>query len=139
MVSIPLAKTGDSDARRSSPSTPSSPATRRRRRRVRQHHVVSHSNGKDLAIEHRQDVEPILEWNRQARREEQKSDWGRHVARIPNVIYVKWLDEERGRGNINLRLFTPEFDAIVQKKLQDPDWAYLRVDKPALQVGFLGK
>lgn len=32
-----------------------------------------------------------------------------------------------------------EFDAIVQKKLQDPEWAYLRVDRPALQVGFLGK
>jgi hypothetical protein len=52
------------------------------------------SNGRDLAIEHLQDVEPILQWNRQARRDEQRSDWGRHVARIPNVIYVKWLDEE---------------------------------------------
>jgi hypothetical protein len=93
-------------------------------------------NGRDLAIEHIQDVEPILAWNQQARREEQHADWGRHVARIPNVIYVKWLDEERARGNASLRLFTPEFDVIVQKKLADPEWAYLRTDRPRLQSGW---
>ena len=51
------------------------------------------TNGKDLTIEHVQDVEPILDWNKEARRDEQKSDWGRHLARIPNVMYVKWLDD----------------------------------------------
>ena len=96
------------------------------------------SNGKDLAIEHRQDVEAILEQNKVWRTEEQKSDWGRHVAEIPNVIYVRWLDEEHARGNTDLRLFTPEFDAIVKKKLQDPEWAYLRTDKPALITGWMG-
>lgn len=96
------------------------------------------SNGKDLAIEHVQDVEPILEWNKEARRDDQKADWGRHVARIPNVIYVKWLDEEHRKGNTSLRMFTPAFDEIVQKKLQDPEWVYLRVDKPALQAGWMG-
>lgn len=94
------------------------------------------ANGKDLAIEHVQDVEPILEHNKALRGEDQRSDWGRHVASIPNVIYVRWLNEEHARGNTNLRLFTPEFDQIVQKKLQDPEWAYLRTDKPALQVGW---
>lgn len=98
--------------------------------------ILKDSNGKDLAVKHTQDVEPILEWNKEARREEQHSDWGRHVAKIPNVIYVQWLDEEHRRGNTNLRLFTPEFDAIVQKKLQDPEWAYLRTDRPALQAGW---
>jgi hypothetical protein len=93
-------------------------------------------NGRDLAIEHFQDVEPILEWNRHARCEEQRSDWGRHVARIPNVVYVGWLDEERARGNTSLRMFTPEFDLIVQKKLSDPQWAYLRTDRPGLQSGW---
>jgi hypothetical protein len=94
------------------------------------------SNGQDLTIEHIQDVEPILDWNREARREEQHSDWGRHVARIPNVIMVKWLDEELNRGNTTLRMFTPEFDAIVQRKLEDPEYAYLRVDRPKLQAGW---
>jgi len=94
------------------------------------------SNGQDITIEHLQDVEPILDWNREARREEQHSDWGRHVARIPNVIMVKWLDEELNRGNTTLRMFTPEFDAIVQRKLEDPEYAYLRVDRPKLQAGW---
>jgi hypothetical protein len=94
------------------------------------------TNGQDLTVEHVQDVEPILDWNKAARSQEQKSDWGRHVARIPNVIYVKWLDEEHAKGNTSLRMFTAEFDKIVQRKLQDPEWAYLRVDKPALQAGW---
>jgi hypothetical protein len=94
------------------------------------------SNGKDLAIEHVQDVEPILEWNRAARSDEQRGDWGRHVARIPNVIYVQWLHEEHARGNTSLRMFTSEFDLIVQKKLSDPEWAYLRTDRPNLQAGW---
>ncbi|WP_340672452.1 hypothetical protein [Bradyrhizobium ottawaense] len=94
------------------------------------------SNGRELAIEHVQDVAPILEWNRQARQDEQSGDWGRHVARIPNVIYVQWLNEEHARGNASLRLFTPEFDAIVQRKLDDPEWAYLRTDRPKLQAGW---
>jgi hypothetical protein len=100
--------------------------------------VVPHidSNGKDLAIEHVQDVEPILDWNRESRRDEQPGDWGRHVARIPNVIYLKWLNEEHARGNTALRLFTPEFDQIVQQKLNDPDWAHLRTDRPKLQAGW---
>lgn len=100
--------------------------------------ILKDSNGQDLSIQHVQDVEPILEWNKEARRDEQRSDWGRHVAKIPNVIYIRWLDEEHKKGNTNLRLFTPEFDAIVQKKLEDPDWAYLRTDKPALITGWMG-
>jgi hypothetical protein len=49
---------------------------------------------------------------------------------------VKWLDEELNRGNTTLRMFTPEFDAIVQRKLEDPEYAYLRVDRPKLQAGW---
>jgi hypothetical protein len=73
-----------------------------------------------------QDVEPILERNRHLRAEPQKRDWGRHIATIPNVILVKWLNEEFSRGNTGLRLFTREFDALIKRKLADPDWAYLK-------------
>ena len=96
----------------------------------------SDSNGRDLAIEQVQDVEPILQWNREARRDEQRNEWGRHVARIPNVIYVKWLNEEHANGNTSVRMFSPEFDGIVQRKLDDPEWAYLRTDRPKLQAGW---
>lgn len=96
------------------------------------------SNGQDLAIEHVQDVEPILEQNKMLRGMDQKSDWGRHIASIPNVIYLQWLNEEHDRGNTSLRMYSKEFDEIVHKKLQDPNWAYLRVDKPALITGWMG-
>jgi hypothetical protein len=76
-----------------------------------------------------QDVEPILERNHALRGEPQRSDWGRHVATIPNVILVKWLNEEHARGNTRLRLFGREFDALVARKLADPDWKFLRTDK----------
>jgi hypothetical protein len=76
-----------------------------------------------------QDVEPILERNKRLRAEPQRSDWGRHVGSIPNVILVKWLDEEHVRGNTQLRLFTREFDELVARKLADPEWAYLKTDR----------
>jgi hypothetical protein len=97
------------------------------------------SNGQDLAIETVQDVEPILERNKLLRTLDQtKTDGMKEIAEIPNVTLIKWLNEEHARGNEDLRLFTPEFDAIVKKKLQDPEWAYLRTDKPALIVGWMG-
>jgi hypothetical protein len=71
-----------------------------------------------------QDVEPILERNRQLSAQPQRGDL-RHLATIPNVILLKWLNEEHARGNAGLRLFTKEFDELVAKKLADPDWAYL--------------
>jgi hypothetical protein len=76
-----------------------------------------------------QDVEPILERNRALRGELQRSDWGRHVATIPNVVLVTWLIEQYAAGNTRLRIFSPEFNELVARKLEDPDWAYLRVDK----------
>ena len=82
-----------------------------------------------IVAESMQDVEPILERNKALRSTPQKSDWGRHVASIPCVILTKWLNEEYMRGNVELRMFTKEFDELVAKKLRDPDWAFLRVDK----------
>ena len=76
-----------------------------------------------------QDVEPILERNQHQRAEQQRSDWARHVATIPNVILLKWLNEAHARGNTGLRMFTKEFDALVKRKLEDPDWKYLRTDR----------
>lgn len=95
------------------------------------------SNGNDFAVEHVQDVAPILEHNKKLRSMEQKSDWGRHVASIPNVIMARWLYEEYERGNVSIRMFGPEMDALVERKLKDPNWAYLRTDSTHVQ-GFLG-
>jgi hypothetical protein len=76
-----------------------------------------------------QDVEPILARNARLREGPQRGEWGRHVASIPNVILLKWLNEEHARGNTGLRLFTREFDALIARRLADPDWRYLRTGK----------
>ena len=83
-----------------------------------------------LTVERVQDVEPILDQNKLLRSLPQKSDWGRHIANIPNVIYEKWFNEyNEGRAVPDFRIFGPEFSEFVSRKLQDPDWAYLRTDK----------
>jgi hypothetical protein len=76
-----------------------------------------------------QDVEPILERNARLRGERQRGDWGRQIATIPNVILLRWLNEEHARGNTGLRMFTSEFDELVARKLADPEWKFLRTDR----------
>jgi hypothetical protein len=84
-----------------------------------------------------QDVEPILDLNKVQRSEEQTSDWGRRVARIPNTIMLQWFYEEHAKGNVTLNMYSDEFDRIIALKLDDPDWAYLRTDKkPSIIRGF---
>lgn len=84
-----------------------------------------------------QDVEDIINLNKHLQGVSQQNDWGRHVARIPNIFLEQWLNEEYARGNASLRMYTPEFDKLVERKLQDPDWRFLRVDDRA-STGFLG-
>ena len=95
------------------------------------------ADGNPMSVETVQDCTPILERNRELQGIRQKSDWGRHVASIPNVILTKWLNEEWTRGNVGLKAFGPEMDAIVDRKLRDPEWKWLRTDSAQVQ-GFMG-
>lgn len=92
--------------------------------------VVDRSTGK-IAIERIQDVEDIIERNKLLQTMPQKSDWGRHIGTVPNVILEKWINEEHARGNIGLRMFSKEFDALIARKLRDPEWRDLRTDNPS--------
>ncbi len=83
-----------------------------------------------------QDVEPYLEHNKKLRSMEQKNDAWRHTSTIPNIILMKWLNEELDRGRKGLRLYSKEFDEVIQRKLSDPDWAYLRTDGVKHRTGF---
>lgn len=94
------------------------------------------STEKKIVAVTEQDVEPFLENNKALRSIEQKSDWGREIADIPNVIAVRWFNEEHARGNNTLRMFSKEWQELVAKKLQDPDWAYLRTDCKSSRVGY---
>ena len=86
-------------------------------------------DGRDLIVHSTQDVEDIIERNKALQGEPQRSDWGRHVATIPVIFLERWLNEEYARGNTGLRMFTPEFDALIQRKLRDSEWKFLRTDK----------
>lgn len=93
---------------------------------------------KKVAVETIQDCVPILDANKELRTIPQRSDWGRHIASIPNVIITKWLNEEWARGNTTIRMGGREFDEMVARKLRDPEWKYLRTDNHEFRTGWGG-
>lgn len=95
---------------------------------------IDHSKN-HLRIYQEDDVADVLDQNAELRSQPQKSDWGRHVASIPNIITLKWLNEERARGR-DIKLFSEEFNELVEQKLRDPDYAYLRTDGPRQSLGW---
>lgn len=87
------------------------------------------SNGTTWTLERVQDVEDIIEENKKLKSVKQNLDWGRHIGTIPNVILEKWFNDEWQRGNTAIRWGSKEFDALIYRKLNDPEWYYLRTDK----------
>jgi hypothetical protein len=84
------------------------------------------SDGTTLTVERVQDVEAIIERNKLLRTLPQRSDWGRHIATIPNIIIERWMKED---GVNVLGLSSEEFGEFIRKKLNDPDWRHLRTDR----------
>lgn len=70
-----------------------------------------------------QDVEPILDSNKRLAQERQRfAGTFRHVGTVPCVIIERWINE----GAPVLGMSKDEFDRFIRKKLNDPEWAYLR-------------
>jgi hypothetical protein len=88
----------------------------------------------DLTVNHWQDCEDIIERNKQLQAEPQRSDWGRHIATIPNVILAKWMLED---GVPAYGMSSDEWGRFIMRKLNDPDWRHLRTNSAAVQ-GFMG-
>ena len=85
------------------------------------------SDEKTFTIERVQDVENIIERNKALQSAPQRRAASfHHIGSIPNLIIEKWLNEERARGNVGIKLFGEEFDRMVERKLRDPDWMWLR-------------
>jgi hypothetical protein len=82
----------------------------------------------DLTVHGYQDCEDIVERNKELARHGKQHGEFRMVASIPLNILNMWLQEEWNRGNTQLKWSGPEFDRLVQRKLRDPDWRYLRTD-----------
>jgi hypothetical protein len=93
---------------------------------------------KSIIVGQWQDVEDIIEENKRLANEPKpRSDWGRHYATIPHNIRFKWWIEETN-GDWRMPIFSARFEnEIVAKKLEDPEWRYLRVDLgPGFQLGW---
>ncbi|MGE5165142.1 MAG: hypothetical protein ACM3IH_14110 [Sphingobacteriales bacterium] len=88
-----------------------------------------------IVVASEDDVEEVLDHNKFLQTIEQKSDWGRHVADIPAIILTRWLNEEWNRGNTTIRVGGEEFMQIIKRKLQDPEWKYLRTDCRSAMIG----
>lgn len=76
-------------------------------------------------IETIQDVDPILDMNKAAQNDESYSRHGIknefwHFARVPIVIQEKWLRED------GIDIFNKDHWPRVRKKLNDPDYLYLK-------------
>jgi hypothetical protein len=81
-----------------------------------------------FTISRTQDVEHILDRNKELQNTPQKSDWGRHIASIPLVFIEKWANEE---GANLLTMGKDEAAKFIRRKLKDPDWRWLKTtDKP---------
>jgi hypothetical protein len=85
---------------------------------------------RSYTFERLQDVEDIVEGNKALQGEAQRSDFGRHVARVPMVIIERWLNEEAARGH-RIQFLSHEFNAWFDRKIREPDNRAWRVDNPS--------
>lgn len=80
-----------------------------------------------ITFERLQDVEPILDANKALQGERQRGDF-RHIGSVPNVLIERWMNEE---GAPVLSMGSREFAQFIKRKLDDPQYAYLRTDAKA--------
>ncbi len=80
----------------------------------------------EFRFEYEQDVQGSLNAIKQLRGDGPRAGKGKemwHVAEIPNEIALKWMIEE----GVNIFSDQEAFKKVLKKKLNDPDYAYLRV------------
>lgn len=82
-----------------------------------------HANSDGIVVERIQDIAPILDRNRALQNEPQRTESFRHIGTVPNVLIEKWINEE---GAPVLAMSAHEFARFIRRKLNDPDYAYLR-------------
>lgn len=76
-----------------------------------------------IIVRSRQECDDVLWLNKEQRNSGEGRDTrglGTMVARIPNAIVAKWLTED------GIDIWGGECQAELARKLNDPDWAYLR-------------
>lgn len=85
--------------------------------------VSVNSSERLIVVERLQDVEDIIERNKQLQGEEQTGDM-RLIASIPAIIIERWMKED---GVNYLALPNDEFARLIKRKINDPDYRWLRI------------
>lgn len=76
-----------------------------------------------------QDISDVLDANKEAQNHvntTSKSGEMRHVARVPNVIVVKWLNE------YGVNFYDPDHWPAVRRMLNSSEWRWLRTDESVI-------
>lgn len=94
---------------------------------------VNHSADDDLLVEHREDVEPTLDYCRKMRGTPQRRTRSgmRKVASIPNVVYYDWMRKGILKDQIKFRRALEEYKKLkcVEDRLWIPASAQKRIYK----------
>lgn len=90
---------------------------------IKTYHAYDHDQ-KQTTIFYEGDVEPALDFNK-AIQNSYTSEYRRkrdmwHVAHIPAAVVLKWKTED------GIDVYNPDHLEDVMKKLDDPNWKYLR-------------
>lgn len=84
----------------------------------------------NITVETSQDLEPLIERNKKMANENGKaitSEYANPIASIPPIFIVKWLNEEG--WNVFDAERDPDVDKKLKRKLNDPDWRFLRTSE----------
>lgn len=88
--------------------------------------IQQHGDG-DITVSTHQEVDHILKANRDLQNDDhydgkfQGDDWGKRVARVPFVVFLKWRRE--GKADFT----KPEDMPKIMQLLDDPEYAHLKV------------
>lgn len=84
-----------------------------------------------MTIQRHQDVEGILESNKRELIDNEVNDksFGRKVASIPNLVIEQWMKEGI---NVYQMGVDPAVRKAVMRKLNSPEWRYLRTHNSRL-------
>lgn len=89
---------------------------------MRAWHVYDEAENR-TAIRTEADVAPVLERNKRLQNEPYRHDFWWRVASIPLIVAHKWLVED------GLNIFDPAHADGLRRKLNDPDWRWLRTSR----------
>tara|TARA_R100000231_G_C5240588_1_gene139646 strand:- start:318 stop:617 length:300 start_codon:yes stop_codon:yes gene_type:complete len=80
-----------------------------------------HEPTKEMAIEHIQDIKPLIDSNKKLQQEDHHiADDFRLSARIPMTVYYEW------KNKFGVDMFDPNHKEGVKKLINSPEYRYLK-------------